>query len=401
MYQWKAEIEKHIHEGEAGLKVLTVDSGKVTLPPADELVKYDIVLFSRTRFEQEVRDGSDSKGRRKTAGATRICECPYIGSTRIPDCHCLKDEDLYQSPVKDIHWLRIIIDEGHEFSSSTSVAVTVANSLVTAERRWVVSGTPARDRLFSAEVDLAINDDAGMASSTTGSNEDNESVASSRDMALEQRRSFDSKEESTGAARSLGLLASHFLQVRPWSDTSGERVDWDDYIFRHEDSRRRTFSAFSSCLRRTMEGLMVKTQPEDVERDITLPPLEHRVVYLEPSFHDKTIFNLFVLFLTANAVTSEREDKDYLVSNALWKIESLVSNICFSSIKTAQKHEVIFWQTCAKAASSGLASQKRTLHLPSAMENPTWQSHGTKSSVRRRTAHCCPSALSSLICFSR
>jgi len=54
-----------------------------------------------------------------------------------------------------------------------------------------------------------------------------------------------------------------------------------------------------------------------VERDIVLPPLEHRVVYLDPSFHDKAIYNLFVLFLTANAVTSEREDKDYLVRSEL------------------------------------------------------------------------------------
>jgi hypothetical protein len=33
--------------------------------------------------------------------------------------------------------------------------VYVAEKLVTAERRWVVSGTPARDRLYGIEVDLA------------------------------------------------------------------------------------------------------------------------------------------------------------------------------------------------------------------------------------------------------
>ena len=316
VHQWKAELEKHVNNDETGLRTLIMDSGKQKLPSIDDLLTYDVVLFSRSRFEQEVRDGADEKGRRRTTGATPLsCQCPYIGATRTPDCRCLKDEDLYQSPIKQLHWLRIIIDEGHEFSSSSSVAVTVANTLVTAERRWVVSGTPARDRLFGVEMDLAVNDDLSMLQSL--SVDDNESVVSSRDMALEQRRHFDGREEATGAARSLGLLASHFLKVKPWTEASGEtRVEWDDYIFRHED-RRRTFSAFSSCLRRTMEGLIVKTQPDDVERDIVLPPLEHRVVYLDPSFHDKAIYNLFVLFLTANAVTSEREDKDYLVRSEL------------------------------------------------------------------------------------
>jgi hypothetical protein len=57
---------------------------------------------------------------------------------------------------------------------------------------------------------------------------------------------------------------------------------------------------------------VVKTQPDDVERDIVLPPLTHKVVRLEPSFYDKLTANLFNLVLTGNAVTSERKDVDYL-----------------------------------------------------------------------------------------
>jgi SNF2 family DNA or RNA helicase len=68
---------------------------------------------------------------------------------------------LYSSPLKELHWLRVIIDEGHEFSSATSNAVLVAQKFVTADRRWVVSGTPARDRLFGVEVDLAADVDDG------------------------------------------------------------------------------------------------------------------------------------------------------------------------------------------------------------------------------------------------
>ena len=57
---------------------------------------------------------------------------------------------------------------------------------------------------------------------------------------------------------------------------------------------------------------MVRHRIEDIEADIQLPPLHNRVVYLQPSWHDKLSLNLFILTLTANAVTSERIDEDYM-----------------------------------------------------------------------------------------
>lgn len=323
--QWKREIKKHVHQDSDGLRVLIVDNNKQTLPLASELLTYDVVLFSRGRFEHEIRDGSDIAGRRCAEGPVR-CHCPYIGATRKRDCQCPREDEIYESPLKRIHWLRIIIDEGHEFSSTNSNAVLVADKLVQAERRWVVSGTPARDRLFGIEVDLATTGDIDLAAASVegdilevpaneGASEQGSSSfcpRKARNLALEHRKWFNAREEASGAARSLGLLASHFLKVQPWAESSAEQhAEWDDYIYRHEDYRRRTLSGFSLCLRRTLEGLMVKTQPDDVEKDIVLPPLEHRVVYLEPSFYDKVTANLFILFLTANAVTSEREDRDY------------------------------------------------------------------------------------------
>jgi len=155
--QWQSEIRKHVIKG--SIKVLVVDKvsrgrGKVgsashvddgidvtsELPIPTELMKYDVVLFTRTRFEQEIQDGVDSQGRRATSGATRRCSCPYIAATRLRDCHCHNNSKLYESPLQKLHWLRIIIDEGHNFSSSVSNAVLVAKQLKV-ERRWVVSGS--------------------------------------------------------------------------------------------------------------------------------------------------------------------------------------------------------------------------------------------------------------------
>jgi hypothetical protein len=275
-----------------------MEDSKKALPSPSELRKYDIILFTRGRFEMEVKDGADEQGRRLGA-STRECRCFYIGATRIRDCRCIKRDELYDSPLKHLHFKRLIIDEGHFFSNTNNTAVSVANKLVTADHRWVVSGTPAKD-LLGVEVDMTAAENLWHTPDTRDS----------RDAALEQRRYFSKKDDTSGAIKSLGSLASNFLRIKPWFafDSSEQRAEWEEYIFRHEDVRKRTFSGFSTCLRRTLEGMVVKTQPEDVEKDIDLPPLSHEVVRLEPSFYDKLTANLFTLVLTANAVTSERTD---------------------------------------------------------------------------------------------
>jgi hypothetical protein len=110
-----------------------------------------------------------------------------------------------------------------------------------------------------------------------------------RELAIEQRKVFNLDPDTTKATKALGILASNFLQVRPWSDESSTepRLEWDEYVYRHEHQYRKTYSGFSSCFLRVLEGLVVKTRPEDVEKDIVLPPLRHRVVFLKPCWFDK------------------------------------------------------------------------------------------------------------------
>lgn len=292
LHQWQSEIRKHLTTD--ALKILMVDTASKRaipkdVPKADEgfqwefvsdlpsparLMDYDIVLFTRTRFEQEIQDGADEKGRRPGFGAPRSCNCPYIGSSSIPDCTC--KGQIYESPLMKVHWLRIIVDEGHNFSSSVSNAVLVSKRLQV-ERRWIVSGTPAKD-LIGVEVDHE----------TLGTELHDAEI--SREQAVESRREFDLDNDSTKSVKALGTLASNFLMVRPWADpTSQDRLDWEDYIYRHEHVQRKTYSGFSACFRRTLEGLVVKTRPEDVEKDIKLPAKRHRVVYLKPCWFDKMV----------------------------------------------------------------------------------------------------------------
>ncbi|KXT14494.1 hypothetical protein AC579_9576 [Pseudocercospora musae] len=213
-----------------------------------------------------------------------------------------------------LHFKRLIVDEGHFFSSkNTSSTIRVAKNLVKADHRWVVSGTPAKDLLG---VDIGLES------------------ADSRDELLERRKTFDSKHDISGAIDSVNALASNFLQSTPWQANDAKL-----YIYRHTDFRNKTYSGFSTSFRRVLENIVIKTRPEDV--DIDIPPFTHQVKLLEPSFYDKLTANLFTLVLTANAVTSERTDADYLFHKKSAKDRyRLVSNL---------RQSAFFWSGFSEA----------------------------------------------------
>jgi hypothetical protein len=94
--QWQSEIRKHT----TGLNVLCLTSASHTLPSARELTTYDIILFSKLRLEQEAKE----------------------------------HRDAYHSPLKDLHFKRLIVDEGHsckhEVLCSLSSLLFVKNPFV-------------------------------------------------------------------------------------------------------------------------------------------------------------------------------------------------------------------------------------------------------------------------------
>lgn len=84
--QWKSELEKHTT---GVLNTLVMDDNRVALPPPEILATFDLILFSRNRFEYEDRDGADANGRRMSRYPPS-CTCPYIGATRTRDCVCIR-----------------------------------------------------------------------------------------------------------------------------------------------------------------------------------------------------------------------------------------------------------------------------------------------------------------------
>jgi hypothetical protein len=87
LHQWQAEIRKHVADDEDGLRVLIMEKNTDQLPSAKRLMEYDVILFSKSRFESEATDGVDDQGRNSN-NIRAGCQCLYIGASRIRDCKC-------------------------------------------------------------------------------------------------------------------------------------------------------------------------------------------------------------------------------------------------------------------------------------------------------------------------
>ncbi|MCJ1466606.1 hypothetical protein MMC07_005226 [Pseudocyphellaria aurata] len=275
--QWKNEIALHFTE--SALKVLFMESSQTEMPSRAALMSYDIILMTKKRFEQEFSV--------IVGGAT-----PY-------------------TPLKELHFLRIIADEGHAFASRNNAVWALQNIHV--DRRWIISGTPTAN-LLGVEVDLATNE-------TSREQLDSLSMQSRALINRQRAKSFRQERQDV---QNLGSIVVNFLYAKPWANSWGsDPVSWHTYIVPDHLGRRK-----ARCLRSILEGLIVRHQIEAVEKDVPLPPLYNRVVYLQPSWHDKLSISLFVLTLTANAVTSERVDQDYMFHPRNKKqLEKLITNL--------------------------------------------------------------------------
>lgn len=98
--QWTAEISKHVEED--SLRVLVMEDHRKLLPPAKDLLEYDVILFSRPRFDREGLDGKYNLDN----GALYRC---LDGGLSCRHCRAIRNP--YRSPLRDIHWKRLIVDE--------------------------------------------------------------------------------------------------------------------------------------------------------------------------------------------------------------------------------------------------------------------------------------------------
>ncbi|KAL4872965.1 hypothetical protein BDV12DRAFT_161066 [Aspergillus spectabilis] len=266
---WTSEIATHTE----GLKVLTLRSGADVIPPPDDLFAYDVVLCSRTRFEKEADEFSDGGWNRRKES----------------------------SPLTKVHWLRVIVDEGHNVAGhgQKTNMVHLLDQLHV-ERRWVVSGTPSSG-LYGVEVSLASQETH---TSDTDLTEATTAVLRGR------KKTGKAVNNELKDLDKLRLIVVDFLGLKPWSNSrNDDPANWTTYIKPvGPDGKRRK----APSLRATLQSLVVRHRLDVIHNEIPLPRLHNKVVHLEPTFYDKLSLNLFIFILAVNAVTSERQDQDYM-----------------------------------------------------------------------------------------
>ncbi|KAG0160134.1 hypothetical protein PDIDSM_7661 [Penicillium digitatum] len=257
---WEREIATHISD----LKFLVLKTQDET-PSTDELLKFDIVLFSKTRCSKE-----NSK---------------YDKSGQRPD-----------APMLNLHWLRVIVDEGHNLAGKQTGMVNLLRNLKI-ERRWMISGTPLSE-MYGVELSIASRE---MGTDDTQSSDSHETAILQKSKKAGSSFNYEIKNLDK-----LGDMVHDFFNLKPWANKTKEWPRYTKIVGEDGISRK------SPSLRATLQSLVVRHRYETVKTEITLPPLYNKVVYLEPTFYDRLYINLFLFTLAVNAITSEREGPDYM-----------------------------------------------------------------------------------------
>jgi hypothetical protein len=129
------KADKLCRAAKTHLPLLFIDRGGTRpLPPAEFLAQFRIVLTSTDRFKNEWSSGSFQKELRRAELEEDESKSDYVMSLDSPEEAC---------PLLKVHWLRLVVDEGHSMGKGMSSTIQFA-SWITAQRRWAMTGTPTK-----------------------------------------------------------------------------------------------------------------------------------------------------------------------------------------------------------------------------------------------------------------
>ncbi|KAF4038903.1 Helicase conserved C-terminal domain [Phytophthora infestans] len=139
---WKYQVEAHVAPG--ALRIFVDPGVEFKLPFNFDLAEYDVVITSFTRLAREWR-----LHRPTSALEARMPErYGFEGPQRYADGTLRGNV----SSLLTVHWLRVIVDEGHKLGGQTPSDLMQLARLICAERRWVMTGTPTPNTLQSADL---------------------------------------------------------------------------------------------------------------------------------------------------------------------------------------------------------------------------------------------------------
>lgn len=140
-----------------------------------------------------------------------------------------------------VHWLRLIVDEGHVMGKKQTKQATLATYLL-AERKWGCTGTPTPGNTLNYSIV-----DQSWLMYFNGRPNINDLIGSLLDNELENL---------------FGLML--FLNHQPYCD----RKNWTSYIVRPLKQRQ---SGAPQRLEELLKETMVKNKQEDIDKEIALP----------------------------------------------------------------------------------------------------------------------------------
>ncbi|GJJ69493.1 hypothetical protein EMPS_01839 [Entomortierella parvispora] len=275
MDQWALEIYKHTESDKNALSFLTIPNGHQVIPEPLELMKYDLVLIAQNRLSTEHKRTKPTKG--------AICnECSVLYRKHCPHVSWV------DSPLRRIHWQRVIVDEGHSMASKwTDCALLVEDLFVS--YRWLCTGTPTPN-LAQLEV---------------------------TEQARVTDQDIDRLSNMFASFFKIGPFDSDLLTLRnavvAHAKISGQRLSSISHGGSSLQSSSTSLVVLSAIARlgRLLDRVMVRNRRQDLRKDIELPPLYERVVELDLDRIQAMTLNCQIAQIQANAVLSQREDEDY------------------------------------------------------------------------------------------
>ncbi|KAJ3232849.1 hypothetical protein HDU81_002650 [Chytriomyces hyalinus] len=138
--QWITEFNKHVPSS-SNISRLDLMSKEDTIPAVEVLLTYHVILISHSRLARE----SESGKLNFFGGIKRLCTYPYKKATRKRDCHCPVEVSIPASPLMQIHFKRLVFDEGHLLKHESRLPdskLLEAVAKLRSDCKWVCSGTP-------------------------------------------------------------------------------------------------------------------------------------------------------------------------------------------------------------------------------------------------------------------
>ncbi|KAF5390156.1 hypothetical protein D9757_002922 [Collybiopsis confluens] len=302
--QWEREIHKHCLEDP---RLLIVRS-KTVLPPAKDLaMNYDIILMTYSRFCDEDRHAD------------------------IDSAFSWKPPNL--SPLLQIRWKRLVIDEGH-VSSSLSTRLTPFTKLLSIQSRWVVTGTPTTNMLGlgfggpaldNEGLNNGILDDPEVMQCSEILNDPLQEAVSP----LTRQGPLWSTSDNRDISKLLNII-SQFLGVKFLSaDSQTIRTHIKDALFSNQGPRLGS----TEMLEKFMTMFMIRHRVTDI--DIELPKLTLESVLLDLDQYSVLSYNALQAAILINAIDSERKDQDYMFHP---------QNAEYLQLTVKNMSQLMFWQ---------------------------------------------------------